>query len=52
MMNIGTSDARELTYWEYTGLIQEYNARHETDESFDPLAPPDPDLIEFMKERS
>lgn len=49
MMNFGPSEARELTYYEYTGLVHEYNERHASDDSFDPLSPPDPDLIEFMK---
>ena len=50
-MGFGPSEARELTYWEYTGRITEYNARNETTDNFDPLAPPDPDLIAYMNEQ-
>lgn len=48
MMNFGPIEARELTYWEYTGLIHEYNARHETE---DVIEPPDADFFDAQMER-
>lgn len=48
MMGFGPGEARELTYWEYTGLITEWNARHETDDAIDP---PDADFFDRQMER-
>lgn len=45
MMGIGPSDARELTYWEYTAMLTEWNARHDPDGSGDPVEPPSEDFV-------
>lgn len=49
MMGFGPGDARDLTYWEYTGLLTEYNERHKSDD--DKIEAPDPDFFERQMER-
>lgn len=39
-MGIGPSDAHDLTYWEYSALLQTWNARHDPDGSNEPVAAP------------
>lgn len=48
MMGFGPNEARHLTYWEYTGLISEYNERHASEDAIDP---PDADFFEAQMER-
>lgn len=48
MMGFGPDEARGLTYWEYTGLLTEYNERHKTD---DAVETPDPDFFDKQMER-
>jgi len=46
MMNIPPSEAKRLTWWEYQGLLWNWNDRHSTEE--EQPDPPDPG---FMKRR-
>lgn len=41
MMGFGPSDARELTYWEYTAMLEVWNARHNPEQN----DLPDPDFV-------
>lgn len=47
-MGIGPGEARELNYWEYSALLQTWNARHDPDGPSEPVQPPDD---RFVRER-
>ena len=39
-MGIGPSQARGLSYWEYSALLRTWNARHDPDGEQEAVAPP------------
>ena len=45
---IAPSQARELSYWEYSALLATWNARHDPDGAQEPVAPP---ADHFVRER-
>lgn len=47
-MGIGPAEARGLTYWEYSALLQTWNARHDPDGVHEPVAAP---ADAFVRER-
>lgn len=40
-MGIGPAEARDLSYWDYSALLQTWNDRHDPDGASEPVAPPD-----------
>lgn len=49
MMGLGPSEAKRLTYWEFTALRHEWNERHKGED--DKGAPVEPPSVDFVKER-
>ena len=47
-MGIGPAEARDLSYWEYSALLQTWNARHDPDGTEAPVEPP---ADRFVRER-
>ena len=47
-MGIGPREAGDLSYWEYSALLQTWNARHDPDGAHEPVAPP---ADRFVRER-
>jgi hypothetical protein len=47
-MGVDPATARELSYWEYSALLQTWNARHDPDGGHEPVAPP---VDAFVRER-
>lgn len=39
-MGIGPEAARQLSYWEYSALLQTWNARHDPEAALAPVAAP------------
>lgn len=49
MMGLQPSEAKRLTYWEFTAMRHEWNERHKTaDEEGGEVEPPS---VEFVRER-
>ena len=46
-MGFGPTDARNLTYWEYTAMLTEWNERHKAEGSVEP-----PDFEAFQRHKA
>ena len=47
-MGVGPAEACELSYWEYSALLQNWNARHDPDGVHEPVVAPGD---RFVRER-
>lgn len=50
-MGVGPAEARDLSYWEYSALLQSWNARHDPDGERAPVAPPPGDFVRGRQAR-
>lgn len=48
MMGFGPAEAGKLTYWQYTAMRHEWNARHSTDDDNGDIELP---TVEFVRAR-